>query len=297
MQINAAALLLQQCLIKFLLTFIGNAAGQQTPHLIIFKGARLPNDINSFLQQGFVADKSETGWMNCDVFYNYIANQFYPWLLNNGIELPVISFVDGHISHRSLKLCEFCATHKIILVSFIPNATQYVQPMDVAVFRSIKIKWSNVLQSFKASHPDGTRLSKPNFCEQLKKCFDECLSSQLLKKAFESTALYPFGAENVYFSKLPTNADNPIIDERDTHTINNDNIHYSDDFITQFKNSIEMNFPNMVNEFKSTTGNWEGDQKSADLYVLWKSCVQCSLNVNQNSLHPEENTEVEQFDR
>lgn len=281
------------------MTFIGNASGQQTPHLIIFKGARLPNDVNSFLQHGFVADKSESGWMNCDVFYNYIANHFYPWLLKNEIEPPVILFVDGHISHRSLKLCEFCSTHKIILVSFLPNATQYVQPMDVAVFRPIKIKWSKVLQNFKALHPEGSRLSKLNFCEQLKQCFDECLSIGMLQKAFESTALYPFGAENFDYSKLPTDSDNPINNERDTQTINNNNTDYSDDFITQFENLIDINFPNMVNEFNNTSGHWQGDLKSTDLYAVWKNCKQYPLNVNlnQNSSPHGEDIAFQQNDR
>lgn len=36
---------------------------------------------------------------------------------------------------------QFCEKNGIILVALLPNATHILQPMDVAVFRSLKEPW------------------------------------------------------------------------------------------------------------------------------------------------------------
>lgn len=255
---------------------LGNAAGKQSPPLIIFKGARLPNDVHSFLPKGYVVDKSDTGWMNCDTFFSYISTKFYPWLLENNIIPPVIVFVDGHISHRSLKLCEFCSEKQIILVSFLPNATQYVQPMDVTVFRPTKLKWSNILQNFKHANPNEHLMKKPTFCELLKQCLDECLQPNWIKKGFSATGLYPFGANNFDFSKLPSSKTIPVNDDCDIDVSAYPN--HDQEFIEKLENFIELNFPNRVIEFKSTIDEWQGDEKANDLFVVWKSAIEAVFN-------------------
>lgn len=271
---------------------LGNAAGKQTPPLIIFKGARLPNDVNSFLPKDYAVDKSDTGWMKSDTFFSYISTKFYPWLLENNIIPPVILFLDGHISHRSLKLCEFCSEKQIILVSFLPNATQYVQPMDVTVFRPTKLKWSHILQNFKHENPNEHLMKKPMFCKLLKQCLDECLQPNWIKTGFSATGLYPFGANNFDFSKLPSSINIPVNDDCDRYIdISNVYPNHDQEFIEKLENVIESNFPNKVIEFKSTIDEWQGDEKANDLFVVWKSSFneavfhQQSLQENEPDMH------------
>lgn len=52
---------------------------------------------------------SQTGWMTSTTFLEYMQKIFYPFLLERGVEFPVVVFVDGHSSHFSFDISEFCA--------------------------------------------------------------------------------------------------------------------------------------------------------------------------------------------
>lgn len=88
-----------------------SAAGTIGPSLIVYPGQRYPKNLEQHLPDNWSAGKSEKGWINGEVFYEYIANVFHPWLLKCQIPLPVILFVDGHSSHLTLHLSNFAAAN------------------------------------------------------------------------------------------------------------------------------------------------------------------------------------------
>lgn len=61
--------------------------------------------------------------MTAEAFYEFMADIFHPWLIKENITLPVIMFVDGHKSHLSMQLSQFCEKNGIVLVALFPNAT------------------------------------------------------------------------------------------------------------------------------------------------------------------------------
>ena len=79
-----------------------------------------------------------TGWMTSEVFYEYIANIFHPFLVSQGVTFPVVLFVDGHKSHLTYQLRVLCNKLKIEIALYL-NATRILQPTDVAVFRPVKM--------------------------------------------------------------------------------------------------------------------------------------------------------------
>lgn len=160
------------------------------------------------LPRGWNANCSDSGWLNSETFYNYITKTFHPWLATEGISTPVILFVDGHVSHRSLKLSEFCTEHQIILISFLPNLSHICQPLDVLVHGALQQKWATCLNEFRSSHRHLERMSNSLFGELLKKCVDEALTPESLQASFVETSLNPFDADNFDYSKL--SAPHPI---------------------------------------------------------------------------------------
>lgn len=255
--------------IIFFSIFTGNAAGRKTPPLLIFQGKRLPNQIKQILPNEWHCDISESGWMNSDIFYKYVSQTFYPWLQKNGISSPVVFFVDGHVSHRSLKLSEFCLQNRIILVSFLPNTTHICQPMDVAVYGPTKRKWSSNLKEFRNANVELSRLPKETFCNLLNQTVNEVCVPDLLKNAFEKTGLYPFDEENFDFSKLQQNKENEE-NEVECGPGHNQN-HPTNDFLERLEYLIESNIPYRLQEFKNTNDEWIGDQNANDLFVIWKA--------------------------
>lgn len=236
----------------FLLSIlIGNAAGRKTPPLVIFQGKRLPNQIKQILPNEWHCDISDSGWINCDIFYNYVSRIFYSWLQKNEISPPVVLFVDGHISHRSLKLSEFCLQNQIVLVSFLPNTTHICQPMDVAVYGPIKRKWSSTLREFRNANAELSRLPKDMFCDLLNRTVNDVYTPELLKNAFVTTGLYPFDVANFNFSKLPQIEQT---EENDVESDHNQNQPVND-FLEHLEYLIESSVPFRLQEFKNTNGD------------------------------------------
>ncbi|KAJ8892150.1 hypothetical protein PR048_004730 [Dryococelus australis] len=83
--------------------------------------------------------------MTGELFYEFMTNIFHPKLVEKNISLPVVLFIDGHLSHLTLHTSKFCDEHGIILVALLPNATYILQPMDVGVFRLLKNGWKKAV--------------------------------------------------------------------------------------------------------------------------------------------------------
>ena len=51
---------------------------------------------------------------------------------------PVLLFTDGYKSHISLDVIDLCRKNETILFCLPPHTTHVLQPLDVAVFKSLK---------------------------------------------------------------------------------------------------------------------------------------------------------------
>lgn len=72
------------------------------PPMILFWYERIPANITRSLPPEWIAGTTERGWMTADCFFKYITTIFYPWLVKNGVEFPVVLYMDGHASHLTL---------------------------------------------------------------------------------------------------------------------------------------------------------------------------------------------------
>lgn len=122
-----------------------NAEGTIAPPLTIFKFQRLPKAYAQAAPKGWGLGISETGWMQSKQFYEYFANIFVNFLAEKEIPRPVVVFVDGHASHLSLNLSNFCRENGIILICLPPNTTHMLQPLDVAFFFPLKQAWKKFI--------------------------------------------------------------------------------------------------------------------------------------------------------
>lgn len=109
--------------------------------------------------------------MTQESFFEYMTNIFEPWLNLNKITRPVIFFMDGHISHLSFHLSQFCSEKQIVLVALLPNATHLLLPMDVAVFHTLKVSWRQKVADWRIAN-EGAQLTKQVFPGILKSVLD-----------------------------------------------------------------------------------------------------------------------------
>ncbi|KAJ8932260.1 hypothetical protein NQ314_014806 [Rhamnusium bicolor] len=113
---------------------MANAADQMAPPMVVVNLKRLGKTLRESVPPSWAIGKSENGWMTNQTFYEYITGVFYPWLIESKIQFPIVLYLDGHVSHLTLPLSEFCMKKRIELVALYPNSTHFLQPMDVALF-------------------------------------------------------------------------------------------------------------------------------------------------------------------
>ena len=109
--------------------------GKKCP-MIVYPYERIPEKIAQSVPAEWGIARSDRGWMMCEIFCEYIANIFQPFLFSQGVIFLVMVFVDGHKSHLTYQLSVLCNKLKIEVIALSPNATRMLQPADVAVSSS-----------------------------------------------------------------------------------------------------------------------------------------------------------------
>ena len=158
----------------------------------------------------------------CEVFYEYIANIFHPFLVSQGVIFPVVLFVDGYKSHLTYQLGVLCNKLKIEIIALYPNVTRILQPVDVAVFRPVKMFWRKAVRDWHTKHP-GEVLNKVTFAPILREVIDFAAKPETLVKGFQACGLYPLNANAVDYTKClgknTTRPKNEKIRKQDSSTI------------------------------------------------------------------------------
>jgi len=75
--------------------FTFNAAGQMCNPMIIFKYQRISQNIIDTIPTNWGVGRSDTGWMKAEVFYEYIANIFYPFLVEKSFSFQSFYLLMG----------------------------------------------------------------------------------------------------------------------------------------------------------------------------------------------------------
>ena len=244
-----------------------NAAGDIAPPLTLYAYERLPKTAYDKAPTGWGIGKTENGWMTSAAFYEYFTNVFYPYLLEQKIEFPVIVFLDRHGSHLSYHLSEFCSENQIVVACLPPNTTHMMQPLDVSFFAPMKKKWCKMLKTWRINH-DGIDLQKFDIPVALFDILREENFKKSITAGFKCCGLYPFDVEGVNYNKCVKQSKVAASDaenRNNSYQLNNESQkalataekHIDNDILNQFKN---------VKKFNT---EWKGDIQYFALYNMW----------------------------
>lgn len=179
--------------------FTFSASGETTAPMIIYPYKRLPSGVLKSVPDGWGIGCSDSGWMRSELFFEYIGNVFYKYLVSKNTKFPIILFVDGHKTHLTLQTSQLCSDLKIILVALYPNATRIMQPADVSAFRPLKANWNRAVLKFRQDNPNSI-ITKENFAIVLKEAVNN-LKAESISNGFRATGLYPWQPSAIDFSK------------------------------------------------------------------------------------------------
>lgn len=179
--------------------FTFNASGVMTPPTLVYPYTRLPLAVGGSVPEGWGIGVTPNGWMNHDLFIEYLVNIFHPYLVKENVEFPVILFVDGHSSHMSLEVSKVCDALKIILICVYPNSTRMIQPADVASFKPIKSLWKKSVLQWRQQNPE-KNITLELMAPILKTAIDKFLP-EATKNGFRACGLCPWDPDAVDYSK------------------------------------------------------------------------------------------------
>ncbi|GAB0089467.1 hypothetical protein DMENIID0001_040100 [Sergentomyia squamirostris] len=268
--------------------FTVDACGNFYQPLTLYKFKRLPSHFCTSAPLGWGIGNTESGWMDAAAFYEYIGNVFLPELKERNVERPVVVFLDGHSSHLTLHLSRFCQKNGIILVSLYPNSTHLTQPLDVAVFKPIKTRFSALKTQF--SCETRREPSKPDLPHLLNCVISEPLMKTDVIAGFRACGLFPYNPDALDYSKI-------IVRDAQGSDEFSDLVPLDPSAEAEKRNQnvlqcIESRLdPQLLKDFRNTVaakGEWTGE-KDANLFELWKTILyEQHPPPEEEIIHPEE---------
>jgi len=109
-----------------------------------------------------------------------------------------LSFIHG--SHIHPDVIDLLVENKIILYCLPPRTTNILQPLDVAIFKPLKTKFSKITDLVKLASlcsPTPLNVSKKNFTVLFKVAFEQCMNLVTVKNGFRKCSIAPFDPDAI----------------------------------------------------------------------------------------------------
>ena len=167
-----------------------SAAGDKGTALVVFKGKDVYNewtapDVPDGPKLVYAATKK--GWMEREVFENYFRKVL---IKDFGEKRPILLIYDGHSTHLGINLIEEAIKEGITILKLPPHSSHLLQPLDLAVFKSLKDKWDTKLVRWQRQHP-GKKIIKKTFSTLIQEVWNDANPS-LIQNGFKQGGIYPY---------------------------------------------------------------------------------------------------------
>ncbi|XP_063221784.1 uncharacterized protein LOC134530668 [Bacillus rossius redtenbacheri] len=166
-----------------------NAEGVFLPPVSVMKGKNKKPEWEDNMPPGSIVMMSEkSAYVNTVIFFNWLKNHFFPRKPAG----KVLLIMDGHSSHcNSVEVLEFADENDIILLCLPSHTTHYLQPLDRAVFKSLKHHFYTACSKWLTNHPN-RKITRIQFGELLSETWGKAATPENAIAGFRATGIYPF---------------------------------------------------------------------------------------------------------
>lgn len=176
-----------------------NAAGEFGPGLIIFKGVRMIDGLKEGALPNFSVGLSPSGWINSELFLRW----FKMFAEGCTSEKPVILIMDSHASHFTPEVMEIAAQNEVIIVALPSHTSHILQPLDISVYRPLKVAWNAALKQFQEGNPF-RRPGRFDFHSMFSPAFLKAFSRDTIISGFTKSGIFPLNRQAVQDEALTT---------------------------------------------------------------------------------------------
>jgi len=169
--------------------FCMSATGYFIPPFFVFPRKRMNERlmINAPPQSAGVAQPR--GWMNSDLFLRWLEH--FLTFAHPTKESPVLILLDGHSSHKSLDVINFCRTNHIYLISLPPHTTHKLQPLDRTFMKPFKNAYHERCDMWMRANV-GARITDYDIAGLVGEAFTKVARLDIAVSGFKCTGIYPF---------------------------------------------------------------------------------------------------------
>lgn len=186
--------------------FAVSGDGVMLPPYVVYKATNLYPEWIQNGPDGTMYNRSASGWFDSLLFEEWFVKIALPFLKRKeGVKVLIGDNLSSHISVNIINKCE---ENNILFLLLPPNSTHLCQPLDVPIFRPMKIAWRKILTSWKLKHRGTVPKSTfPSLLKQLLIMVGPKLSTNI-KSGFAASGIIPFDLQRVLNKVLGRPANN-----------------------------------------------------------------------------------------
>ncbi|VDI13101.1 Hypothetical predicted protein [Mytilus galloprovincialis] len=131
---------------------------------------------------------TDSGFMDKETYFQWFEKVFLQHCVK---ERPIMLLQDGAISHISPMLIDSALKNDVILLCLPSKTTHILQPLDVAVYKNMKIETTKQVSNAKMLKSD-LWVSKKNVSSIFKVIFEGSFTMACITQGFKKCGIYPF---------------------------------------------------------------------------------------------------------
>ena len=179
--------------------YCGSATGTFLPPMVVYRAGNCYEEWTRGGPAGSLYESTKSGWFDARTFTRWFTDIFVEHVKHQGGTKVLIG--DNLASHFTHEVVNQCVANNIRFICLLPNATHLLQPLDVAVFRSLKIEWRKILDCWRRESRVKGSIPKNQFPGLLAKLQNQLKSDNLIS-GFRASGIYPVDRQNV-LKRLP----------------------------------------------------------------------------------------------
>ena len=175
--------------------FCGSVDGNYLPPMIVYK-CKSESVYSSWIgvDEGIEGPanaeygSTKSGRFNKRTFSQWFFNVFLP--VASKLNGPTVLIGDNPGSHFSHDVIQAIIRHDIRFITMPPSSTHMCQPLDVAVFRTLKLNWRKILDDYRKTSRRSGLILKGHIPQLLSRLCSK-LTPGHLKSGFRACGIHP----------------------------------------------------------------------------------------------------------
>jgi hypothetical protein len=180
------------------------ADGTSLPPVLIFAGQ--PGQLqDSWVQDVDTAKDyvsfgaSPNGWTSNEIAIDWMKRVFDKHTkqkARNGRDWRLL-IMDGHGSHVTVELLDWCHNNHIIVAVYPPHSTHRLQPLDVGLFAPLAVRYGQQLDQHIVDSQGISAVTKRDFYRLFRPAYALAFTQKNILSSFEKCGISPFKPEHV----------------------------------------------------------------------------------------------------